>query len=95
MVGCFITLVARVALIGVWIATPLVSRAFGGNWLWPLLGVIFLPITALVYVLVYIPDVGVTGWGWVWVALGFLLDLVTHGAGAYENRRRLTRYGSA
>jgi len=59
--GCLVTLLARVAFIGVWLATSLVSRAFGENWLVPLLGVLFLPITALVYVLVYIPGVGVTG----------------------------------
>lgn len=93
--GCLVTLLARVALIGVWIATPLVSRAFGGNWLLPLLGVLFLPITALVYVLVYVPGVGVSGWTWAWVGLGFLLDLGMHSAGAYSNRKRIPRYSAS
>ncbi len=90
--GCLLSLLSRVALVGAWIATPLVSRAFGGNWLLPLLGVLFLPITALAYILAYTPGVGVTGWAWAWVALGFFFDLATHSAGAYSNRRRLTGF---
>jgi hypothetical protein len=90
--GCLVTLLARAALLGVWLATPLVSRAFGENWLLPLLGVLFLPVTALAYVLVYIPGIGVTGWAWAWVGLGFLFDLATHSAGAYSNRKRITGY---
>lgn len=95
--GCLVALIARAGLIGVWIATPLVSRVFGGNWLLPLLGVLFLPITALVYILVYSysPGGGVTGWGWGLVGLGFLVDLAVHSAGAYANRRRLTGFSRA
>ena len=46
MVCLFVLLVAfapRVALFFLWLFTDLVSRAFGGAWLWPLLGLIFLP----------------------------------------------------
>lgn len=89
MGGCLLALLARLALLGVWIWTPLVSRAFQGGWVLPLLGVIFLPITALTYVLVYVPGSGVTGWSWLWVGVGLLLDLATHGSGARANQRRL------
>ena len=74
------------------VSTALVSRAFHGGWLLPLLGIIFLPLTTLVYVLVYYISNGVTGWGWPWVVLAFLLDLGTHGSGAYANRNRLPGY---
>lgn len=91
--GCLISALARLAFIGVWIWSPLVTRAFHGTWLdgWllPLLGVLFLPITALTYVLVYTPGVGVTGWSWLWVALAVLVDLGTHGAGARSGQRRM------
>ncbi len=90
--GCLVALLARLALLSVWIWTPLVNRAFDGGWLLPLLGVIFLPCTALAYVLVYVPGTGVTGWSWLWVALGVLLDLGTHGSGAHSNRQRISRY---
>jgi len=66
---------ARLALLLVWVLTPVVNRAFHGGWLLPLLGIIFLPFTTLIYVLVYAPGSGVTGWGWVWVVLALLLDL--------------------
>ncbi len=40
-----IALFARVALLVVWLATPLVNRAFQGGWILPLLGILILPIT--------------------------------------------------
>jgi hypothetical protein len=74
-----IALFSRIALLCVWIWTPLVGRAFHGGWLLPLLGILLLPITTLVYVLVYsLSGNGVTGWGWLWVALAVLLDLAAH-----------------
>ena len=77
---------ARLALLFVWILTPLVNRAFQGGWLLPLLGIIILPFTTLVYVLVYsISGSGVTGWGWLWVVLTLLLDL-----GVYSSPARRT-----
>lgn len=82
----------RLALLFVWLFTPLVNRAFQGGILLPLLGIIFLPFTTLIYVLVYIPGVGVTGWGWLWVILGVILDLTTHGSSAYTNRNRIPGY---
>ena len=42
-----IALFSRIALLCVWIWTPLVGRAFHGGWLLPLLGIILLPITTL------------------------------------------------
>ncbi len=48
----------RLALLFVWLFTPLVNRAFSGGILLPLLGIIFLPFTTLIYVLVYIPGIG-------------------------------------
>ncbi|WIG58708.1 MAG: hypothetical protein OJF49_001454 [Ktedonobacterales bacterium] len=92
MVGCLLTLFARLMLLFVWILTPLVTRAFQGGWLLPLLGIIFLPFTTLAYVAVYLPGTGVTGWGWFWVALAFLFDLGTHSAAARANRRRISGY---
>jgi hypothetical protein len=74
-----IALFSRIALLCVWIWTPLVGRAFHGGWLLPLLGILFLPITTLVYILVYaLSGNGVTGWSWFWVVLALLLDLGAH-----------------
>ena len=90
--ACFLVLLGlfapRLALILVWLFTPLVSRAFGTLILLPVLGLIFLPLTTLVYVLVFIPGVGVVGLGWLWLILALLADLATYGGG-YRSRARL------
>ncbi len=85
----------RLALLFVWLFTPLVNRAFHFTFLLPLLGIIFLPFTTLMYVLVYNPAVGVIGWGWFWVILGFLLDISSYGSSAYTNRNRIPGYTRA
>lgn len=87
--GCLVVLLAvfspRLALLLVWLLTPLVQRAFDGILL-PLLGFIFLPITTLVYVILWTPGVGVSGLRWIWVGLGLLLDLSAHGASSTYRR---------
>jgi hypothetical protein len=57
---------------------------------WSLLGIIFLPFTALMYVLVYNPLVGVTGW--FWMILGVVLGISSYASSAYSNRNRMPGY---
>lgn len=90
--GCLVAFFSRLALLIVWLTTPLVSRAFHGGWILPLLGILFLPLTTLVYVIVYALGNGVTGWAWLWVVGALLLDLAAHGSGVRANRHRLPRY---
>ena len=71
-------LLARVALVVVWVTTALVTRAFHGGWIVPLLGVLLLPVTALTYTVVSALTGSVTGLGWLWVAGALLLDLASH-----------------
>ena len=82
-----VALFARLALLVVWLSTPLVNRAFHGGWILPLLGILILPITTLTYVLVYYISGSVTGWGWLWVVLAFLLDLGAHSFPARQATR--------
>ena len=93
--GCLLAMLAafapRIALIIMWIVGPRVTAAFGGNFLWPLLGLIFLPYTTIMYVLVYSPVTGVSGWDWVWIALGLALDIMKWGQVA-NNRRHIPGY---
>ncbi len=91
----FVALFARLALLAVWLSTPLVHRAFHGGWLLPLLGIIFLPITTLAYVLVYALAGSVAGWGWLWVVLAFLLDLAAHSAPARQAVQARSRRASS
>jgi hypothetical protein len=79
----------RIALIFVWIFGDRVDAAFS-SWVWPLLGLLFLPWTTLMYVLAWGPAYGVSGWGWVLVAIGVFLDVAT-----YSGRFAKDRYQPA
>jgi hypothetical protein len=76
--GCLFALAAaaapRAVLIIMWIVGPRVNAAFD-SFIWPLLGLIFLPYTTIMYVLVWSPGIGVTGWDWIWILLGVWLDV--------------------
>jgi hypothetical protein len=76
----------RIALLIWWIFGDRVDLAFD-SWIWPLLGLLFLPWTTLAYLLVWSPVVGVDGGEWIVVALGFLADVLT-----YSSRAATSRY---
>ncbi len=52
----------------------------------PLLGVLFLPLTALTYTVVSALAGSVTGLGWLWVAGALLLDLARYGGQTSKRR---------
>ncbi len=77
----------RFAYLLLWLFdTGRVNAAFS-SWLWPLLGVIFAPWTILMYTLAWGPLNGVSGFGWVIVAIGVFLDFAT-----YSSRTASSRY---
>lgn len=79
----------RAAVIVWWLVNPArVMLATGGNFILPLVGVIFLPFTTLMYIILA-PVGGLQLYDWLWLAIGVLLDLSTYGGGAYTNRERL------
>jgi len=80
----------RLALLVLWIARPALVDAAFNTFILPLLGIIFLPFTTLIYVIVYVPGIGLTGWGFFWVILALLLDLGHWGA-SYTQQRPDTR----
>ncbi len=80
----------RVAFALTWLTTERVSVAAHGGVLAPVLGLLFLPWTALAYTFAYAPHAGVTGLGWVVVVLALLADLGAYGSGS-EKRRRSRR----
>lgn len=93
--GCLLALAVvlspRLALLFLWLFTNLVDRAFAGGplggFLVPLLGLAFLPVTTIVYALVWGPA-GLVGADWFWLGLGLLADVTASGGGAYGSRRR-------
>ena len=80
--GCLLAMGAafapRLVLILMWIFGTRIDAAFN-NVIIPILGIIFLPYTTIMYVLVWSPGVGLSGWDWVWVLLGVGLDIMKWG----------------
>lgn len=64
-------------------------RIFGAFWrIWPFLGIVFLPWTTLMYVIV--ADNGMTGLGWLWIGLMLIADLASYGGGV--GRKQIPGY---
>jgi hypothetical protein len=77
----------RLGFFIVWVFTDEVDRAFDSFWV-PLLGLIFLPLTALMYALTWEPVVGPEGFDWFLIIGAFLLDLSSYGGGGAYARGR-------
>jgi len=77
-----------------WIFTNYVSAAFN-TWIFPLLGIIFLPHTTLFYCLVAAPLGPTNFWGWIIVVLGLLMDLrgASDARTGYDNRDSISMVG--
>jgi hypothetical protein len=94
VLGCLLAIAAafapRVVLLIMWIVGPRVSAAFD-TFIVPLLGLIFLPYTTIMYVLVWSPATGVYGWDWLWIALGVWLDVMKWSR-VLENRQNIPGY---
>ncbi|GAA3133953.1 hypothetical protein [Streptosporangium carneum] len=93
--GClfaaFAGLFPRFGVFVIWLARPALVNAAFDTWIWPLLGLIFLPFTTLMYVILYTPGVGLRGGDWFWIALAVVLDLLQWGSAASQ-RRQIPRY---
>ena len=61
------------------------DNAFG-SWIWPMLGILFLPWTTIMWVTVA-PFGNVYGTDWLWLAMGFFFDLISYAGNAYRGRR--------
>ena len=86
--GCLFVLITalspRLGIILLWVFTNYVNAVFS-TWIWPLLGLIVLPWTTLMYILVAAPVGGISFWGWLMVGLGVVMDISSHGQ-EYTNR---------
>jgi hypothetical protein len=57
----------------------------------PVLGIIFFPFTTLFYLFIWSSFHGITGFGWVLIIIGILLDISSYSGGGYFNRQRFTK----
>jgi len=92
--GCLLALFAgffpRLAVLFIWLARPALFNAAIGPF-FAILGIIFLPFTTLMYVLLWSPS-GIQGFDWFWLILAFLLDVSASSYSAYANRDRVPGY---
>ncbi|MFL6069761.1 MAG: hypothetical protein ACJ73L_08915 [Actinomycetes bacterium] len=88
---CVVALMAligpRVAFLFAWIFTDEVNQSIESFWV-KLLGLIFLPWTALFWAIAWAPVHHVSGLGWVLVFFGLILDIGSYTSGAYDRSRR-------
>ena len=93
---CFITILfllgPRFATLIWWLINPVRFNVAFSSFIWPILGVIFLPWTTLMYLIVWSPVTGVYGLDWLWLVLAVLADLGTYAGGGYGNRDRIPGY---
>ena len=90
---CFFTTLVllgpRFAVLLWWLIRPVYYNLVFDTWIWPLLGVIFLPWTTLMYLI--LGGGPLIGFDWVWLGLALLTDLGSYGGGAYGNRKRFSQ----
>jgi hypothetical protein len=70
----------RIAFLLWWVFQPLRMQATFGTWIWPLLGVIVLPWTTIMYVIV--APGGLNVFDWILLALAVAVDLSTYAGNA-------------
>lgn len=91
---CFFTILMllgpRVAVAIWWFIRPVYYMTVFNTWIWPLLGLIFLPWVTLMYLIV--APGGITGLDWLWLGIALMTDLGTYGGGGYGNRNRIPGY---
>ena len=92
--GCMLAFAAsvapRVVLVLAWIFGVRWQTVWNGAWLMPLLGIVFLPYTTIMYMLTWSPT-GIHGWEWMWIALGVWLDIMKWSQVA-ANRKQIPGY---
>ncbi len=76
-----------------WIFQPARWNLAFNTVLWPILGIISLPWTTIMWVAVA-PLGNPTGFDWVWLGLAAAVDIAGHAGGGFGNRNRIPGYGS-
>ena len=81
----------RLAFLVYWLLAPLrVTTAlenFNFPWLVGILGLVFLPWTTLMYVIVF----PLTGYDWIWIGFGVMLDIMSY-MGGFHKRQSVPGY---
>jgi hypothetical protein len=79
-----VTLGPRFGILLWWLFDPARFQIVFQTWIWPLLGIIFLPWVTLMYVVV--APGGITGFDWVWLGLALVADIASWSGSAYKRK---------
>ena len=79
-----VTLGPRIGLLLWWLFDRVRFQLVFQTWIWPLLGLIFLPWVTLMYIVV--APGGITGLDWLWLGLALFVDIASWSSGAYKRR---------
>jgi len=89
--GCLnalLTTFSRFTVLFIWLARPAAFNAAFSTFIIPCLGILFLPITTLIYLFLWSPA-GLQGLDWLWIGLAAFLDILTIASAVYSNRDRI------
>lgn len=90
---CFFTALVvfgpRLVILLWWLFRPAYVNLYFQTWIWPLLGLIFLPWLTLMYLIV--APGGIVGFDWLWLGLALLADIASWSSG-YRQRRSVPGY---
>ncbi len=93
LLGCLLAFSAavapRVVLVLAWIFSDRWHLVWQGDWIMPLLGIVFLPYTTIMYLLTWTLTGGIEGWDWMWIIIGLFLDIMKWGQ-MLANRKEAT-----
>jgi hypothetical protein len=94
LLGCLVAFglaaAPRFFLVLAWLFSDRWDIVWRGDFLVPLLGIIFLPFTTVMYMLVWTAT-GIQGWDWLWIVLGLFLDMAQYQQAA-ANRNQVPGY---
>jgi len=95
--GCLLVIISavmpRLGFFLFWILRPERVDAAFDTFIFPLLGIIFLPLATLLYAVLYTAG-GLSGWEWFWVAVAAFFDLVNTAASA-ARREEVSGFGAS
>jgi hypothetical protein len=89
----FITLIflgPRFVLFLWWLLNPAAWNIVFDSWLLPVLGIVFLPWTTLMYV--FVGPGGIIGIEWLWIGLAVTADVFSYAGSAVGGRGRVGSY---
>ncbi|MHB1276012.1 MAG: hypothetical protein ACYC0D_09005 [Candidatus Humimicrobiaceae bacterium] len=87
----FILFGPRLAILVWWIINPALFSSAFNTWIWPLLFAVFAPFTMIFFLIAWYLSPGISGFDWVLIAIGIVLDISSHTGAGYRHRDRFIR----